>query len=153
MFNQTFGKVPEIMSTRCGIALENDNGSYTFAYCHNDGYPSWVGRILLDRYTDRGSVEKLVALGAMSSLGPIPADSDRPPAGVDAGDCCLVYHEPNHTAENLERLTGLFADYWSGCEFLYLFRRGWGWDCFNPYLHETSTLIEAVERDENEHSD
>lgn len=136
------------MSTRCGIAMENENGSYTFVYCHHDGYPSWVGRILLDHYTARESAEKLVSLGGMSSLGVYPIDSDCPPDGVDAEDCCRIYHEPNHTAENLEKLLDMFAAYWSGCEYLYLFQREKGWSCFNPYPRTASPLREAVERDE-----
>ena len=56
------------MSTRSIIAMKVDGG-YRGIYCHFDGYPSGVGKTLLDHYTDAKKVEALIALGDISSLG------------------------------------------------------------------------------------
>lgn len=57
------------MATRSIIAKENDNGTYTGIYCHNDGYPEHNGRILASYYSDENKVDELLALGDISSLG------------------------------------------------------------------------------------
>ena len=56
------------MATRSRIAIENENGSVTSIYCHYDGYPSYVGKVLMEHYTDHEKVKKLIALGDISSL-------------------------------------------------------------------------------------
>ncbi len=56
------------MSTRSYILKENDDGTYIGIYCHNDGYLSYNGAMLIDHYKNREKVEKLISLGNMSSL-------------------------------------------------------------------------------------
>ena len=56
------------MSTNSSISIKVGNKIKTI-YSHWDGYPSWNGRILLDSFKSRGKVEKLIALGNISSLG------------------------------------------------------------------------------------
>ena len=56
------------MSTRSLIAKQNKNGSITSIYCHNDGYPSGVGKILKEHYANNRKVVSLIALGWISSL-------------------------------------------------------------------------------------
>lgn len=56
------------MGTRSRIGIENENGSVTSIYCHWDGYPDYNGKVLQEHYTDREKVEKLIALGSISSL-------------------------------------------------------------------------------------
>ena len=55
------------MSTRSVIAVQTEDGIKA-AYCHHDGYPSWVGYILLHHYNSQEQVEELVANGHMDSL-------------------------------------------------------------------------------------
>jgi hypothetical protein len=57
------------MSTRSQIAILNTDGTIESIYCHNDGYPSHNGRILLESYTDTKKIRKLIAQGSMSVLG------------------------------------------------------------------------------------
>ena len=38
-------------------------------YCHWDGYPAHVGKLLLENYTDIKKIRKLVSMGSVSSLG------------------------------------------------------------------------------------
>lgn len=58
------------MATRSRIAIENGDGSVTSIYCHYDGYPTYVGVILQEHYTDPEKVKKLISLGDISSLYP-----------------------------------------------------------------------------------
>lgn len=60
------------MSTRCLIGKKNKDKSITYVYCHHDGYPSWVGKTLFENYKDEEKIDKLLALGDMSSLGKEP---------------------------------------------------------------------------------
>lgn len=65
------------MSTRCRIALEDELTGVYSIYCHYDGYPSGVGRILDRYYKDKNTVEKLINLGDISVLGKIPKNNPR----------------------------------------------------------------------------
>lgn len=60
------------MSTRCTIAMKNDDGTLTAIYCHHDGYLSGVGKTLLNYYQDPRKVRQLMELGDISSLGVFP---------------------------------------------------------------------------------
>ena len=57
------------MSTRVWIAKELENGKYRSIYCHNDGYPSHTGKILLTHYNTEEKLDKLLALGDISVIG------------------------------------------------------------------------------------
>jgi hypothetical protein len=59
------------MSTNCFISKKMDNGKYKYIYCHWDGYPEYVGEMLKKNYTDPKKVDRLIALGDISSLGKI----------------------------------------------------------------------------------
>lgn len=55
------------MGTRSAIIMKTDTG-YAGIYCHWDGYPSYVGELLLTHYNTPEMVTKLIALGDLSSL-------------------------------------------------------------------------------------
>lgn len=57
------------MSTRSFIGTYNDDNTLTGIYCHFDGYPEYVGRTLLEHWTDPDKVNALMALGNLSMLG------------------------------------------------------------------------------------
>jgi hypothetical protein len=56
------------MATRSNIGIVNDDGSITGIYVHWDGYPEYVGKILLNHYNTSGIVCELMDLGDLSSL-------------------------------------------------------------------------------------
>ena len=56
------------MRTRSRIGIEIEKGKYKHIYCHFDGYPENNGVILIDHYKDREKIERLIALGDISSL-------------------------------------------------------------------------------------
>ena len=57
------------MATRGNIGIVNSDGSITGIYVHFDAYPAYVGKTLLNCYTDTDIVNKLIDLGDLSSLG------------------------------------------------------------------------------------
>ena len=56
------------MSTSSIIAMQKKDGSIEGIYCHWNGHPEGVGRILLDHY-DAEKARELMGLGKLSSLG------------------------------------------------------------------------------------
>lgn len=57
------------MSTRSRIGIEREDGTVESIYCHFDGYPAHVGKMLLEHYQDGEKIEELLKLGNISSLG------------------------------------------------------------------------------------
>lgn len=57
------------MSTRSRIGVEYPDGICKTIYCHFDGYPDGVGRVLLNSWSSLSKVENLLAHGDMSSIG------------------------------------------------------------------------------------
>lgn len=58
------------MATRSNIIVERADGKWARIYCHNDGYLSHNGKLIFKHYNTQDKVEKLVALGDLSYLGP-----------------------------------------------------------------------------------
>ena len=56
------------MSTRSNIGIKRKNGNVEVVYCHNDGYLSYNGKMLLDNYQEIDKVNSLINLGDMSYL-------------------------------------------------------------------------------------
>ena len=56
------------MSTRSYICMKIDDDKYKTIYCHSDGYLTYNGAMLLDHYSDKAKVEKLLDLGNISVL-------------------------------------------------------------------------------------
>jgi len=56
------------MATRSTIAMEHADGTIRSVYCHWDGYPAHVGKILNEHYIDQSKIKKLLDLGDISSL-------------------------------------------------------------------------------------
>lgn len=124
------------MSTRSGIGIEREDGSVVGVYCHYDGYPEGVGRILDEHYRDRREVEELVALGSISSLG--PEIGERHPFNQRRDDWTTFYGrdrgetgtEPK-TFDTCEAFRVSLKS--SGAEFLYLFTTAGDWLVAKPF--------------------
>ena len=71
------------MSTRSTIGIVRGYNDTARIYCHSDGYLSWNGSILQKYYNTAEKVEKLLALGNLSTLGPEIKPDD--PADWDLG--------------------------------------------------------------------
>lgn len=57
------------MSTSSFIGIIGPDSVISGVYCHYDGYPEGVGQTLTDNYKTTESVNTLLALGDLSSLG------------------------------------------------------------------------------------
>lgn len=57
------------MSTHCYIVKKNQDGTYTGVYCHLDGYPNGVGKILSKVYATDEQVDRLLSFGDLDHLG------------------------------------------------------------------------------------
>jgi hypothetical protein len=57
------------MATRSNIAIVNEDKSISSIYCHWDGYPEYVGKVLRNHYTTADSVNELLKLGNLSNIG------------------------------------------------------------------------------------
>ena len=91
------------MSTRSRIGIENENGRVSSIYCHWDGYPEYVGKVLKENYSDRDKVKQLLELGDISIL---KEDLDK----VEAyhRDLCKTYYPPveHLNVNSFSRLVG-----------------------------------------------
>lgn len=65
------------MSTRAHIVKKLKDGKYIGIYHHSDGYPEYLGQLLLNYYDTEEKLDKLISLGDMSFAGPIPEDDPK----------------------------------------------------------------------------
>jgi len=56
------------MSTGSTITVLREDGKYQSVYCHFDGYPAGVGRMLKEHYNTQELAEAVVSLGDISFL-------------------------------------------------------------------------------------
>ena len=134
------------MATRSSISLQRDNGEIISVYCHWDGYPEYNGKILKEHYTTMEKIEKLIALGNMSSL----AENIYPAVGQEHSysnpqeNVCVFYHRDRnedwkHTQpaihNSVEEMIRFYKNSW--CEYHYLFIDG-EWKCYDDIEHEVS---------------
>lgn len=57
------------MSTRALIGIRQKDGSITSVYNHSDGFPSYLGKLLIENYPDESDAKAIIALGDLSVLG------------------------------------------------------------------------------------
>lgn len=124
------------MSTRSRIAKENPDHTYISIYCHYDGYPEHVGKLLKEYYKDEKKVSELISLGDLSCLekeiNPDPTKKhnfDSPQPAV-----CLYYHRDRGEeweevkpveSKTLDDLRVLGEDTWA--EYIYVYTLDHEW--------------------------
>lgn len=129
------------MGTQSDIIVELGDGSFHRIYCHWDGYISHNGKILLDNYTTQRKVERLVALGDLSSLGPNtgrkhpfdrPSMMDDNGKAYDAfiakyGNMCTAYGRDRGESDVAGTIGNSLADVWpsedSWTEYTYVWTK------------------------------
>lgn len=119
------------MATRSGIGALNPDGTVESVYCHWDGGPEWVGRVLATNYTAPAKVRALLAHGNISSIG--PEIGERHPFNEPNETVCTFYGrdrgDARQAARHHETPDAFYA--WakgSGAEFVYLYTPGgWRW--------------------------
>lgn len=125
------------MSTNARISFERSDGTVRSIYCHNDGYPNYVGRILSEHY-DKSNLNVLMDLGDLSVLGPFPASYPEGWKTFDYDDdYCLAYKDRGETDVEAKEYSNLkdFEEHTSWCEYNYLYSGGrwyvWEYDNIN----------------------
>ena len=147
------------MATRSRIGIDEGDGCAVSIYCHWDGYPAHVGRILLDHYTEESKVRELLDLGDLSILGPeIGEAHDFDTHGTrwdganrietESTPWCLAYGRDRGETDVAAEAHSLDAWPDSGDEYCYLFTAE-GWqvsDQGGPWepLASHAEIVEAV---------
>ena len=99
-----------------------------YIYCHWDGYPNGVGKTLREHYDDKDLVDKLLALGDISSLREkLEPDKDKPHTWENPQeDVTVAYHRDRgermreaSTASDLVELLEKAVD--SDAEYVYIY--------------------------------
>ena len=145
------------MSTRSLIGKLNPDNTVTSIYCHHDGYPTYVGRILMESYSDESQLDKLLALGDLSVLdhhigrkhsfdkhsGVYGTPEYYGPTTPAGQHWCLFYGrdrgETGISAVTHESIAA-FLEYQSDAEYCYLLTPD-GWICYdNPPTESTVYL-------------
>ena len=116
------------MSTRSAIGIKNKKGEVKAIYCHFDGYPEYVGKVLVENYDTTEKVEELLALGDLSSLGERvkPNENETHTFENSVDDVTVAYHRDRgeeliaaRTYSSIGKFIRAFEDAW--CEFFYVF--------------------------------
>lgn len=139
------------MGTRSFIITTNPKDDCSGIYCHWDGYPEGVGRILEQHYTKKSKVRKLINLGDISSLRPL-VEPTGPHSFDNAQDDVTVAYARDRGEKGTSKRTGslgelveIAADMW--CEYVYLFFNGvWHYLPTNEALERNAykTVEEAI---------
>lgn len=134
------------MSTRSLISIQRKDDEYECIYCHSDGYLTYNGAMLLDHYSDKEKLEKLIKLGNISSLDinvdPDPSkphsfDYDKRQDGV-----VIAYARDRGDKNEHSRICNMkeMLD-WGWIEYIYIFDKDGKW----KYLQPPNETIKYVE--------
>ncbi len=125
------------MSTRSFIAKQIGEDKFRTIYCHNDGYLSYNGALLIDHYNTPEIVDKLLDLGDLSSLD-LRLDPDpTKPHSFDyreRQDGVTVAYARDRGDRNVEAHTMTLSDLdspenWT--EYVYIFTENNEWKYFH----------------------
>lgn len=80
------------MSTHCGIAVKTEEG-YKTIFCHHDGYPRYMLKMLTENYNSEELANKLVNLGDASYIDPLlEPTSDYHKFNMPEPNVSMFYH-------------------------------------------------------------
>ncbi len=144
------------MATRSRIGIVNEDGTtITSIYCHNDGYPEYNGKILVENYDTREKIMALMDLGDLSSLGPTLGEAHD--FNVYNGNVCTAYGRDRGEEGTEALVCGCETDYrLRDEEYNYLFKSDGKWYMakhdgkFKPLLDvlwDMNVLLKAVAPD------
>jgi hypothetical protein len=146
------------MATRSRIGLMLEDGTIKHSYCHWDGYPTGVGKTLLEHYSNIEKVKELLSFGDMSYLAPKVNPDGIHNFENPEKDVTVFYNRERGETE-VDSVTTtideyLSAKYSSGIDYLYMFKDGnWflrntyenvGWELIKKYI-----LVYALTEEEN----
>ena len=131
------------MSTRSAIGYIDDKNVIHAVYCHFDGYPKGVGKILYNYY-NYNETKELVSLGDLSQLGKYIGEKHNfdncPP------DTCNFYGRDREEDDvsskkfyTLNEFIDYFEDLW--CEYLYLLDNHVWFVCHNGNINKLKEFM------------
>jgi len=147
------------MATRSRIGLMLEDGTIKHSYCHWDGYPTGVGKTLLEHYSNIEKVKELLSFGDMSYLAPKINPNGIHNFENPEKDVTLFYNRDRGEMNDVDSVTTsmdeyLSSKYSSGIDYLYLLKDGnWflrntyenvGWELIKKYI-----LVYALTEEEN----
>ena len=139
------------MATRSTIALEFADGTVEQVYCHWDGYLSNNGQILLKHYSDPFKLQRLIDLGAISSLGPeIGEKQDFDKRDTQNDNWSLIYAR-DRGEDLVKHKFKDYADYKANAqseEYNYILRTDGKW--YVEFYGEFDGLLEQAIMDEQD---
>ena len=139
------------MATRSTIALEFADGTVQQIYCHWDGYLSNNGQILLRHYSDPFKLQRLIDLGAVSSLRPeIGEKQDFDKRETQNENWCLIYGRDRGESLHINKFKD-YADYKANAqseEYNYILRTDGKW--YVEFYGEFDGLLEQAIADEQD---
>ena len=146
------------MSTRSTIGVEVEKGLYKYIYCHFDGYPEYNGLMLIDHYKDRGKIEKLIALGDISSLAEkVEPDPTRPHSfDGERQDDVVVAYGRDRGETGIDAQEGSLEDMASGwIEYVYVYTLDNKWLYADTYyeplkLKSLKTKVNKIKKEKKE---
>lgn len=137
------------MSTRSLICKEQQDGTYYGIYCHSDGYLTYNGAMLLDHYFTPKRVDALLALGDISSLGPIITPDPSLPHSFDydkrQDDVVVAYGRDRGEKDIDAKVITLETALGSWCEYMYIFGKDGKWRYYD--LRDDEPELRDVEED------
>jgi hypothetical protein len=128
------------MATRSHIGVKNHKeGTVDYIYCHWDGYPEYVGKVLTEYYQDMDRVDALMKLGDLSFLG--SEIGEKHEFGKSPNPkWCIAYgrdrNEPNSIVHS-STFEGLLGN--DCVDYLYVFD-GEFWNCYDTYTKQYINL-------------
>lgn len=116
------------MATRCRIGMELEDGTIKHSYCHWDGYPTGVGKTLVEHYNDIEKVKELLSFGDMSYLtSEIHPSGDTHSFANPEENVTVFYKRDRNEPETESVVTSmdeLFSVQYNFLDYVYLFRDG-----------------------------
>ena len=116
------------MATRCRIGMELEDGTIKHSYCHWDGYPTGVGKTLVEHYNDIEKVKELLSFGDMSYLtSEIHPSGDTHSFSNPEENVTVFYKRDRNEPETESVVTSmdeLFSVQYNFLDYVYLFRDG-----------------------------
>lgn len=138
------------MATRSFIAKLQEDGTYKGVYCHNDGYPEYIGKELLRYFNNSESIDELMQDGDLSFIDnevkktslmvQLEQEYGYRPNKDNLDD--NYYFNPT-IFYNFDDL--LKYSYYSGCEYLYIFKDNKWFYNKVVSIHTPSNLIDLSE--------
>ena len=113
------------MATKSCIAKKLPNGYYLSIYCHWDGNLDYNGAMLKTFYNTEEKVDKLLALGDISSLKEkIDPDPDKVHTFSEPQEDVVIAYGRDRKEENIEAQQRTLGQLHSGVEYVYMFIDG-----------------------------